>query len=252
MIDRRKEPRALGVLLFSRYNRLIVNQEERTIIFTDGASKGNPGPGGWGAIILQGSGVEEFGGREEYTTNNRMELRAAISALEQVQNAKSKVTIFCDSAYVVKGITEWIGGWKKKGWMTSQKKEVENQELWQQLDELAQGLDIQWQQIAGHADTPGNARVDEIASDFAEGNIPDLFSGPRLRYGIDLNLIGGGKNPRKRGSAYSYVSLVNGVVQVHQTWEACKRRVAGVAKARFKKALSSEDEQAIIEEFKKT
>jgi len=132
-------------------------------IFTDGACRGNPGPGGWGAI-LRFNGVErELFGGEAVTTNNRMELAAVIRALEALRQP-SKVRVYTDSQYVQKGIKEWIHGWKRNGWKTSDKKDVKNKELWVELDELRKKHDIGWHWVKGHAGHPENERADSLAN----------------------------------------------------------------------------------------
>jgi len=157
-------------------------------IFTDGSSRGNPGPGGWGVVIRKiprPSGtpffkggihaeIEELGGREEMTTNNRMELTAAIKALKRVVSIKPKgITINTDSEYLIKGITQWIHGWKRRRWIGSSKKPVLNQDLWMELDELVNKLsnefDIHWKHVRGHSGIIENERCDEIATSFADG-----------------------------------------------------------------------------------
>ncbi|KAF1020455.1 MAG: Ribonuclease HI [Paracidovorax wautersii] len=134
-------------------------------IYTDGACKGNPGPGGWGALLLSGSAEKELFGGEANTTNNRMELRAVIEALSALKRP-CRITLHLDSEYVRKGITEWIHGWKSRGWLTADKKPVKNAELWRQLDAvLAQsGHDIEWRWVKGHAGNPGNERADGLAN----------------------------------------------------------------------------------------
>ena len=154
-------------------------------IFTDGSSRGNPGPGGYGAIIISDTRVQEIGGREEHTTNNRMELRAAIEPLKSV-SLESKVTVVADSEYVVKGITLWISGWVKKGWRTAGKKPVLNQDLWQELLTVTQGKNISWQTVRGHAGVALNERADVIATAFADAEPIALFNGPRNKYPISL------------------------------------------------------------------
>ena len=139
-------------------------------IYTDGSSRGNPGPGGWAAILLQDGKVTELGGREEYTTNNRMELKAAIEGLKAVP-AGSKVLLKADSKYVVKGITIWIRSWLAKNWRTVAKKPVLNQDLWQELLKATEGKDIKWKIIPGHAGIKYNERADIIATSFAD-NVP--------------------------------------------------------------------------------
>ncbi|MCB5184439.1 ribonuclease HI [Methylobacillus gramineus] len=132
-------------------------------IYADGACKGNPGPGGWGAwLAFDGHEKELFGG-ELLTTNNRMELTAVIRALEALKR-QCDVKIFTDSVYVQKGITEWVHGWKTRGWRTSDKKPVKNVDLWQQLDTLVQQHKIEWIWVKGHAGNAGNERADGLAN----------------------------------------------------------------------------------------
>lgn len=136
---------------------------EQVEIFTDGACKGNPGPGGWGALLtLDGKERELFGG-EPMTTNNRMELRAVIEALS-VLTRPSAVRVHTDSQYVQKGISEWILSWKRRGWRTADNKPVKNSDLWRQLDELAARHQVQWIWVKGHAGHDGNERADRLAN----------------------------------------------------------------------------------------
>jgi len=132
-------------------------------IFTDGACKGNPGPGGWGALLRLGTKEKELCGGEPLTTNNRMELTAVIRALEALKR-RSKVKLHTDSQYVQKGISEWIAGWKRRGWKTADKKPVKNVDLWLQLDQLATQHDIEWLWVRGHAGHEGNERADILAN----------------------------------------------------------------------------------------
>jgi ribonuclease HI len=134
----------------------------KVTIFTDGACSGNPGPGGWGAILMSGPHRKELSGGEAMTTNNRMELLAAISALEALKQS-SEVTLVTDSNYVKDGISKWIFGWKKKGWLTADKKPVKNAELWQRLDAARAKHKVEWQWIKGHAGHTENERADELA-----------------------------------------------------------------------------------------
>ncbi len=142
-------------------------------IYTDGACKGNPGPGGWGVLLKAGGTEKEMFGGEMATTNNRMELMAVIQALSALKRP-CEVTLFLDSQYVLKGITEWLPGWKAKGWRTASKQPVKNVELWQQLDALVQqgGHRIDWRWVRGHNGDPGNERADALANrgvDSAQG-----------------------------------------------------------------------------------
>ena len=132
-------------------------------IYTDGACSGNPGPGGWGALIIEGDIKNEIFGGEADTTNNRMEILAVIMALKAI-NAESEITIFTDSTYVQKGISEWIDKWKINGWKTSNKKEVKNKDLWVQLDSLTAQLKINWVWVKGHSGHSENDRADYLAN----------------------------------------------------------------------------------------
>ena len=132
-------------------------------IYTDGACKGNPGVGGWGALILQDDkNIELFGGENE-TTNNRMELMAVIMALKEMSSSE-ELTIYTDSTYVQKGISEWIKNWKLNNWRSSNKKPVKNKDLWMQLDEASYARKINWQWVKGHAGNEGNEKADELAN----------------------------------------------------------------------------------------
>lgn len=135
------------------------------VIYTDGACKGNPGPGGWGAWLKSGATEKELFGGELNTTNNRMELTAVIEGLAALKRP-CKVLLYLDSQYVRQGITEWIKGWKAKGWMTAAKQPVKNVELWKQLDKLVQegGHSIEWRWVKGHSGDPGNERADMLAN----------------------------------------------------------------------------------------
>lgn len=132
-------------------------------IYTDGACRGNPGPGGWGAVIRYKSKEKQIFGGDANTTNNRMELLAAIEALNSLTRA-CEVKLYTDSQYLRKGILEWLANWKAKGWKTASRKPVKNQDLWQQLDEACQRHSIHWQWVKGHAGDPGNELADQLAN----------------------------------------------------------------------------------------
>jgi ribonuclease HI len=226
------------------------------IIFTDGASRGNPGPGGWGVVIVDGEKVLELGGREDRTTNNRMEMMSLLKALEVVKNSDKKIKIFLDSGYVLNGATKWVEGWQNRGWITSQKEEVLNRDLWEKISELLKNKNIEWKLIPGHAGIPGNERVDEISTDFADNKKVDLYSGDLKNYFVKniLNVSFDEKKLVKKNNsklpAYSYISMIDGKIEIHKTWAECEKRVKG-KNAKFKKAVSAEDEKNITEEFKK-
>jgi ribonuclease HI len=137
--------------------------EERIEIYADGACKGNPGPGGWGVLMRSGTVEKELCGGEPQTTNNRMELTAVIRALQALKR-HSEVTVYTDSQYVQKGISEWIHSWKRRGWLTADKKPVKNEDLWRELDELARNHRVHWQWVKGHAGHEGNERADALAN----------------------------------------------------------------------------------------
>jgi ribonuclease HI len=132
-------------------------------IYTDGACRGNPGPGGWGATLEMGEHFRELSGAESMTTNNRMELTAVISALEALKRPVP-VKLYTDSEYVRRGITEWLKSWKARGWKTADKKPVKNQDLWERLDVVAAQHQIEWHWVKGHSGVPGNERVDRLAN----------------------------------------------------------------------------------------
>ena len=140
----------------------MTNDENTVVIFTDGACSGNPGPGGWGALLRYRNTEKELSGGEAESTNNRMELMAAIMALESLTRP-IKVCLYTDSTYVRDGITKWIHGWRKNGWKTAAKKAVKNVDLWQRLDLAAERHTIDWRWIKGHTGHPGNERADELA-----------------------------------------------------------------------------------------
>ena len=135
---------------------------KRVTIYTDGACSGNPGPGGWGAILFFNGTEKEISGGEAHTTNNRMEIRAAIEGLNALKRACA-VDLFTDSQYVRQGITQWMHNWKRRGWRTADNKPVKNEDLWRELDEAAARHEVAWHWVKGHADDPVNIRVDELA-----------------------------------------------------------------------------------------
>ena len=149
-----------------------MNQQSETVtIYTDGACKGNPGPGGWGAWLSAGGRDKELWGGEAMTTNNRMELTAVIEALTALKRP-SVVVLHTDSQYVRQGITTWIHNWKKRGWQTADHKPVKNVDLWQRLELLAAGHRVDWRWVRGHAGDPGNERADDLANRGVLGQSP--------------------------------------------------------------------------------
>jgi ribonuclease HI len=152
----------------------------RIHIYADGACRGNPGPGGWAALLLLGEREKEISGSEAHTTNNRMELLAAIRALEALKKPGTTARVYTDSQYVIKGISEWVASWKKRGWKTADKKPVKNQDLWEQLDALAAQHDVEWHWVRGHSGVEGNERVDRLANEAIDAMLSgSQAAGPR-------------------------------------------------------------------------
>jgi len=232
------------------------------IIFTDGAARKNPGPGGWGAVLVQTelSEVVELGGNKPHTTNNEMELTAIVSALSYAVNTTAAIHIYTDSSYVIKGITQWIHGWKANNWQTQAKQDVSHRAIWEQLDELVTSISqqgsIMWHHVPGHAGVPGNERADTIATMLADGNNPQLYRGNIVGYGheniTDVSMIQAARQEKQKassGKAFAYLSVVDGLLEKHDDWASCQKRVHG-KKALYRKALSPEHAQEIIQSWK--
>jgi len=245
-----------------------------TVIFTDGACSGNPGPGGWGSIVAFSDGtVRELGGGIKETTNNRMEMVAAIRALAVLeppeQLPQSSIVLYTDSVYLIRGITQWIWGWRSRGWKSSEGKDVANRDLWEELSRQVARIKpatIEWKYVRGHCGYPGNERCDEIAVSYSLSKPERLYVGSRDGYFIDLNELpaeeplpeskrssagngdhkGGGKTSTGQ---VSYLSYHNGVVERHSTWAECERRVKGQSNAKFKKAKSAQEEREILDSW---
>ncbi len=219
-------------------------------VYTDGACKGNPGPGGFGVRIRYPDGrVQEFGGREASTTNNRMEMQAVIEGLGRVPDEK-KVLVVVDSQYVLLGVTQWMDAWKKRGWLTRDKRPVMNQDLWKALDVLLRP-GVSFAYTAGHAGDPDNERCDLIASRFAENKAVALIDGMDTTPIAPLKA----KPPRKRPAAGGghgpavYLSFVDGSLKRHATWAECEIEVKGRSGALFKKCRSLEEESETLKKW---
>lgn len=247
---------------------------QQIVVFTDGAAKRNPGPGGWGVVIVTPDGhVTELGGGSPLTTNNKMELTGAIQALTHLRDVPGPLSIHTDSTYVIQGIEQWMHNWRRRGWKTATGGEVMNREYWEELSGLTAARpprSIAWHYVRGHTGIPGNERVDEIADAFAVQGRVTLYDGPLASYGIQVLDIpddtsvparstpaGSGTNggtrggsARSKGPAYSYLSVVDGTPMRHSTWADCERRVSGRSGAKFKKATSEADQAAILRSWR--
>jgi ribonuclease HI len=231
-------------------------------IFSDGACSGNPGPGGWGAIVLYPSDqVVELGGADSSTTNNRMEMMAAIESLHAIAAHNMPVHFYTDSTYLIRGITQWIWGWKKRGWKTADGSDVSNKELWEKILTLVQKRGaagkIEWFYSRGHIGIPGNERCDEIAVSYSKKQSVELYEGSIQHYFVrilelpkDTNLpeMRDHKSGEKK-SAFSYLSNIGGLVYRHKDWPSCQRRVSGKSGAKFKKATSANEEVEILKSW---
>jgi ribonuclease HI len=226
------------------------------LLFSDGACTGNPGPGGWASILVFPDGqVKELGGFNPETTNNRMEILGALKGLKALQQPKHPVIVYTDSTYLIRGITQWIWGWRKKGWRNSEGNEVSNRDLWEELSrELGRlkPVAVDWKYVRGHSGVPGNERCDEIAVAFANGKRIDLYSGSLLKYDVAIHDLPEDqelppmKTYEKKPPAHSYLSYYGGVVMRHANWADCERRVKGQSGAKFKKAATEKDETEIL------
>jgi ribonuclease HI len=228
------------------------------VIFTDGACSGNPGPGGWAAILAFPEGkVIELGGGARGVTNNQMEMLAVIEALEAARDFEGPVSIYTDSTYVIRGITQWVWAWRNRDWKTAEGKDVANADLWKAMIRLVAGRKPkpEWHYVRGHIGTPGNERVDAIAVAFTKGKYVDLYRGPLLKYGIAIHDLPEDTDlpemrpKEEKKAAHSYLSLVNGVAERHADWKSCEARVKGRSGAKFKKTTSSANESQVLSEW---
>lgn len=236
------------------------DKENKLIIFTDGSSLGNPGPGGWGVLLAYPKLDElvELGGTKIITTNNEMELTAVVSALSYAINSQAHAEIYTDSKYVLNGVQEWMYTWASNGWTTTTKEEVKNKELWQTLYQLIESRGketITWHHVRGHTGIPANERVDDIARELAGGTNVKLYRGTLSGYPLEGVLTlpssdskSSSQKGKKNGKAYVYLSLVKGEVRRHATWAECEAWTTGRS-SKFKKALSPEHEQEILKEW---
>ena len=222
------------------------------VAYTDGACLGNPGPGGWGVRILYpDGGVRELGGMAAATTNNRMELQAAIEALHLL-HSYPQVGIFTDSRYLIDGLTKWLPAWQRRGWVTTTQTPVKNRDLWMTLERLNHP-GVRWHHVRGHSGDPNNERVDTIARAYAAGKAPALFCGqagapsdPVLALSMTTlptpvnsktALASQGPTP----DPVRYISIVHGSVAIDPDWTTCAARVRGVSGAQYRKVRTPEE-----------
>jgi ribonuclease HI len=220
------------------------------IIISDGACSKNPGPGGWGLILVTpDEQVSEFGGRESETTNNRMELMGFYRGLQEIYRLRAtypnarQIHVISDSKYVLEGARSNVERWEKSGWMTTAGSEVKNQDMW---EKVLKGLKLlnesqfkfEYELVKGHSGHPGNERVDQIAVKFTHEEPVDLYKGPVTHYSVSI----------KKGAPFApiYLSFVNGKLQRHKTWDECKRMVEGQKGARYKKVTSASQEKETL------
>lgn len=230
------------------------------LIFSDGACSGNPGPGGWGSVVLfPEDHVQELGDGERSTTNNRMEMKAALEALKFVKDHAGSIHFYTDSTYLIRGITQWIWGWKKRGWKTAEGQEVSNRDLWEEIAKVVQERGakgkIEWKYSRGHVGTPGNERCDRIAVAFSKNEYVSLYSGSLENYSINLLEVPADtslpemRQPGEKKEAFSYLSNLGGLVYRHRNWPSCQKRVSGQSGAKFKKAMSAAEEIEILKSW---
>lgn len=242
----------------------------RVIIFTDGACSGNPGPGGWAYLVyfIENNHIIEAGGPQPNTTNNQMEMEAAYQALKYVEtfSGLNSIEIFSDSKYLIQGVTEWISGWKKKGWKKSNGEDVLNQAFWlkleTQINRVSGFAQIKWKYVPAHSGIPSNERVDKISVEFSLGSLPKLQTGSPDQLGYDpladsqySNSLIQKKNSNEiyleQGKFQQplYLTLIDGVLQEHKTWVECEQRVKGVRQAKYKKVKSQGEYDSVLKSW---
>lgn len=233
---------------------------QEIIVFTDGACSGNPGPGGWGAIICYNEDrVIELGGGKASTTNNHMELFSILAVLQEIGETKNTISIYTDSTYVIHGATKWIWGWAKKNWVNSENNVVSNKDLWEKLHQnlTRKNFQLKWNYVRGHTGVVGNERCDQIAVAFSKGETPYLYRTDYNHYSYKIFPLPKpepvpemkfGNNVKKDEKVY-YISLINGVVSRYQTWSECESAVKGRPGVRFKKVKNQEEETQVLKSW---
>ena len=209
-------------------------------IITDGACSGNPGRGGWAAIVIDGTRHTEYSGADAHTTNNRMELQAAITGLQHAPTQRP-LRVITDSQYLINGITKWVKGWQKNGWKTREGQAVENRDLWELLITV-NGAHVSWQHVKGHAGHPLNERANTLAQQQA---------GSGTGTPLPASSIHTPAPTHTNQSAFPcYLSLIGSNLQRHASWESCQRTVHGVSGAKFKKVANQQQLEAQLQLWK--
>ncbi len=223
------------------------------IIVSDGACSKNPGPGGWGMILVTPEGqVTEFGGSETETTNNRMELMGFYRGLQEVYKLEKKqhqsnvIHFISDSKYVIDGASKYVANWSRKAWRTATGGEVKNQDMWEKIlkgfTEIKKlRLRIEYELVKGHSGHDANERCDRIAVAFAKDEPVELFSGPQSDYPVQV-----GTHQKAGAFKTVYLSFVDGVLSRHDTWEDCQKAAVGRSGAKYKKVTNSKDEEETL------
>lgn len=248
------------------------------IVYTDGACSGNPGPGGWAAVVLTPKDdsyfVQELGGGDRSTTNNRMEMTGVLEALkflleQGADESQDGIVVYTDSTYVIRGITQWIWGWMRNNFKNSEGQDVANQDIWRELSQIVSQAKklfgkIDFKYVRGHQGFAGNERCDEIAVAYSKSSssIPITLHARQYeeylsQTGFDLlktppeSALPEMKNfgEKKKEKAQSYLSMIGGSVVRHKSWSSCEARVKGKSGAKFKKAMSDDDEKKILADW---
>lgn len=244
---------------------------DKILIYTDGACSGNPGPGGYGSIITDFKTVTELGEFYPQTTNNRMEMQAVISALQfclDRYQSLASIQIYTDSVYVIRGSTQWLFGWKKRGWKTADGGDVTNQDLWQVMDRLlfqiskTFSVKIKWSFIRGHKGIHGNERCDEIGVALSKRQSIELYSGSVTNYLFDISQLpteealpemkSAGSSSTSEKKQTWYLSLINNQVAKYTTWKDCEAAVKGRPGVKFKKVTSTAEEAELLKAWGKS
>lgn len=247
--------------------------DAKIIIYGDGACSGNPGPGGYGAIVIfPDKTVQELAKHYPQTTNNRMEILAILESFSLVLKSKqlsqaARIEIYTDSVYLIRGVTQWMFGWKKRGWKTAANQEVANQDLWVEIDKTLYQLKVknpnvklEWYFVKGHSGDPGNERCDALAVAMSKHEPIEIYKGPASDYHFDITKLPEKKPlPEAKADANDssnktkkqawYLSLVNGIFKTHKTWPECEAVVKGRPGVKFKKVTSVEEEAQIKKQW---